>query len=225
MNKIIFAILALTLFLGLTACKEGGSSRKESPTPDTDSSSATLHSSNESPEVNSDTSSEYGRENLDDWLTIYQPAFEDIEAEYSDIEQLSYYIFDLNDDGVKEIFIKGVFPYDTYKWLYALDGGEPVKIGEYWSRNDYTDIYSGGYIYGSGSNGASDDVDYIEQMVPGSNALIAIVNVSYHWDEDGSVQVMLNGSEVKQAEAEAALNAYDNMRGEEIVPEWTLYRQ
>lgn len=157
-------------------------------------------------------------------LTAYQPSFEEISAEYGDdIQDLSYFLFDLNGDGVAEILIKGTLSYDEYKWLYALDGDKPVKIGEYWSRRDYTGIYSGGYIYGFGSNGADDNVYFIEQMKPGGAALTTMVSVENHQDENGNIQFMLNGEKVAQAEAETALKAYDNTRGEEIVPKWMLY--
>lgn len=160
----------------------------------------------------------------EDRLTAYKPSFEEITAEYGeDIKDLSYFLFDLNGDGVTEILIKGTLPYDEYKWLYALDSGKPVKIGEYWSRSDYTGIYSGGYIYGFGSNGASEDVQFIEQMKPGSVALTTVVSVENHQDENGNVESMLNGEKVTGAEAETAMKAYDDTRGEEIVPKWIPY--
>ena len=49
-------------------------------------------------------------------LTAYQPSFEEISAEYGDdIQDLSYFLFDLNGDGVAEILIKGTLSYDEYK--------------------------------------------------------------------------------------------------------------
>lgn len=223
MKKIIVMTLVLILVFGLAACGEVGSSGTETPAASTDLSDPAPNSAeNPSKVVGGDSSAGSDSE---DRLTAYKPSFEEIIAEYgNDIQDLSYFLFDLNGDGVTEIFIKGILPYDKYKWLYALDGDKPNRIGEYWSRRNCTGIYSGGYIYGFGSNGASDDVYFIEQMEPGATALTTAVSVEYHWDENGNLQSKLNGAEVTQAEAEAALKAYDDMRGEEIVPEWTPYQ-
>ena len=85
---------------------------------------------------------------------------------------IGYALHDINNDGVPELFILSDDFYDIYA-IYTLNGGVPVLLGAYWSRN-HCAIDKDGIVYVNESNGASDS-NYASYMLdPDSRELILI---------------------------------------------------
>ena len=82
---------------------------------------------------------------------------------------LCYAIHDINGDGVPELLMCSE-DYHDINAIYTLNGGRPVLLGAYWSRN-YCAVGMDGTIYVSGSSGASDSASASFRLPPGGAAL------------------------------------------------------
>ena len=87
-----------------------------------------------------------------------------------------YAFYDIDANGIAELFIRYETAMDDYTKIYTYVGGATYELAEFWSRSSLEAIDNDGIIYRSGSSGAGDRSFEAYRISDDKKSLIAIGN-------------------------------------------------